>query len=492
MSIARKVVYNTVVQFVGRLFGLVVMLVTLNAIANYLVVDGSALTGYGQYSIVFAYISIIGATADLGMFTLVVREISQKSREEASRVIGNAIGFRIALMVLVFAVMGLAYPFLPYEPIVKQGILVGVFVAFSMLFSQVVATIFQATLSTGRVVLSESIGKLTIAVLTIIALKQGYGLLAVVLASLLGNIITLLINTSLARGQVKIAIKFNLKLWRQNFSEFSSIAIIAVLGLIHFKIDTLLLSFFKPPSEVGIYALAYKILEVIVIIPAILSTNLLPVLTKLISAGDELGFKNAVEKTSVTLVLIATVITVLVFPLAPWLITFIAQPDFLAAAAVLRVLVIAAFFVFITTLFAQALISTKKQKLLINGYIGAVVINIVLNLIVIPRFSYMGAAYVTLLTELLLLVYTVVLTENHLNTNIRWRSFIKIMIGGLVAVPVVGFLSTVFLPSPIVFHAAPKLAQATLLFLTALGGLGILWALLAIFFRGNVRVWQHD
>ena len=87
MPESRKLVANTSIQIIGRFLTLLISLVTLSYIANHLLFEGSALKGYGQYTIVLTYISIIGATADLGLFTLVVREITGKKPATAGPII---------------------------------------------------------------------------------------------------------------------------------------------------------------------------------------------------------------------------------------------------------------------------------------------------------------------------------------------------------------------------------------------------------------------
>lgn len=426
MSFANRVVRNTIIQIVGRVIGLMVVLVTVNYIANHLVVDGSALKGYGQYSIVFAYVSIIGSLADMGLFTLVVREITNQPKEIAGRIIGNAIGFRLILLLATFILLGVIYPFLPYDPVVKQGIAMGVVVAFSMLLSQAIATIFQANLVTSRIVVAETIGKVIIAALTIFVLSNGGGLSAVILANLAGNVVTLVISYLLARSLVTIPIGFNFKLWREKSGQFWSMALITVLGLIHFKFDSIMLSLFKGAADVGLYSIAYKILEIILIIPSIFATNLLPVMTAIVDQGnqDELG--GLVKRSASVFLAIALYISVVVFLLASWIIVFITQSEFIAAASALRVLVLAVLFIFMTTLMAQAIISTRQQKVLLRGYVMVVVLNIVLNLIAIPRWSYMGAAWTTFITEGVLMTYTVIVAWKQFGARFDWVTLARL------------------------------------------------------------------
>src|SRR3990167_2301999 len=235
MSENRNVAANTFTQIAGRFLTLLISLVTLSYIANYLFVDGSALVGYGQYTIVLTYISIIGATADLGLFTLVVREITGQDPEKAGRIVGSALVFRFLLMLVTLLILGGLYNFLPYDGVVKQGIILGVVIAFLMLFSQAIATIFQANYLSGRIVVSEVIGRAVIMILTIYFLRQGLGLIPVIVANLIGNVVLLVLSYGLSRTVSPIKIQFNFSLWKQTLPEFWSIAVVTLLGLVHFR-----------------------------------------------------------------------------------------------------------------------------------------------------------------------------------------------------------------------------------------------------------------
>ena len=258
MSESRKIVANTTIQIVGRFLTLLISLVTLSYIANHLLFEGSALKGYGQYTIVLTYISIIGATADLGLFTLVVREITGKQPATAGRIVGSAIVFRFLLMIAALLVLAGLWQFLPYDAVVKQGIVLGVVIAFLMLFSQAVSTIFQANYLSSRIVISEIVGRLVIAILTIYFLRQGLGLIPVITANLIGNIVLLVVSYLLSRSITPIKISFDWALWKQTLPEFWSIGVVTLLGLVHFRLDSLILSFYKPVSDIGIYGVACR------------------------------------------------------------------------------------------------------------------------------------------------------------------------------------------------------------------------------------------
>lgn len=457
MSVSKRIAYNTVVQIAGRVLGLLVALVTINYISNHLVVNGSAIIGFGQYTIVFTYISVLGSVADFGLFTLIIREITGKSPDEAGSLIGSALVFRALLMILFLLSFGLIYRYLPYDQVVRQGILVGVVVTFSMLLSQAIESVFQANLLADRIVIVETLGKIIIAALTILVLRQGHGLLAVVAVNLIGQLVTFGLSYLLARPLINIRLHFDTGLWRKNSTQFWSIAIVNVLALIHFKSDMLLLTFFKSAADVGVYGIAYKIFEIILIVPSIFATNILPTLTGVLGVDDNKEASRIINRSSSLLFAVAAFLAVFVLGFAPYLIVFIAQPAFLSAVTPLRILAVPIFFVFLTTLISQAIIAGKQQRILVRGYLFVIILNIGLNLYAIPKFSYIGAAATTSVTEACLLFYTYWVGQKKFERIINWKNFSRI-----IAAAVMSLLLLVIIAKITTFNLSSFIAMSRL------------------------------
>jgi len=425
MNSTRKVASNTLIQIIGRVVGLVITLITVNYIANHLIVNGSLVIGYGQYTTVFTYITILGAAADLGLFTLIVREIAGKGADEGGQLIGAGLTFRFILCLAVFGLFLGIYHFLPYAPAVQKSVLLGVLVAFLMLFSQTISTTFQSNLLSERIVVAETLGKIIIMILTIVVLRAGYGLLPVIAVNVVGQALTLIIYWLFARGLIRLRFGLDRRIWSYLSGQFWSVALVNVLALVHFKSDSLLLTFFRPVNEVGIYGVAYKVLEVVLIIPSIFATNLLPILSLVLRGKDPDKASLILGRSSTTLLILSAYIILLLVILSPWIVVFITQRAFLAAELPLRILSLSLLFSFLTTLFSQAVIAAREQQSLVKGYLLAILLNIGLNLYIIPRYSYVGAATTTVITEGILMIYTYLVMQQKLNFRLEgkviWR-----------------------------------------------------------------------
>ena len=94
MSTARKILWNTVAQIIGKTFIALIGIVIIKMITNYL---GKA--GYGEYTTAFEFLAFFGIVADLGLYTIGVREMA-KDEKKIPMIIGNILTIRTVLVLL--------------------------------------------------------------------------------------------------------------------------------------------------------------------------------------------------------------------------------------------------------------------------------------------------------------------------------------------------------------------------------------------------------
>lgn len=433
MNSTKKIAYNTIIQIIGRVIGLMIMLVTINYVSNNLIIDGSAVKGYGQYYIVFTYISIIGVAADLGLYTLLVREIAGKTRQEVGELIGNALGFRFVLFGITLLIIYFLTYLLPYPEPVKAGIVIGVFCAYGLLFAQIFAALFQANMVTYKIVISETLGRLAIVGLTIYVLSVGKGLLWVIGANLIGTSLIVLVSIIYARYYCAIKMAFNFGFWKKTSPELITIALITLLSLIHFKIDSIILSVYKDSATVGIYGLAYKLLEIIAIIPSIYAANVMPYLSGVYETGNLEKMGQFLRKSLAIISAVAIPIAFIVYLLAPWFVVLVSSNQFSDAVTPLRILVFAVGFAFIAEVTTGAITAAREQRSMIKIYLFAVSANIILNIVFIPVYSYIGAAVITVITEGILMFSLIYLARKKLGKSMDFIDLIKVGVAAVVS-----------------------------------------------------------
>ncbi len=398
MPLARKIAYNVVLNSIFKVFSTVVLsLYSIRLITEYLGPEG-----FGKYATVLAFFAFFSAIVDLGLAPVTAREISKEGADE-KRILGRVLALRLlsSAVLLIFAPLVLF--FFNYESDLKIGIVIA---AIAVLFSSsslLLNGIFQKNLAMDRVAFVEFFGKLLQVVLVTLIVRNDWGFLAVASTLLAALAFNALLVFWLSRSFVKFSLKVDTRFWKEFLREASPLAATALITFAYFKLDTIILSVLQSNSDVGIYNVAYKIMENLIFFPAMLAGLILPLLSRTLSTNRAL-FEDIVDKTFKVFLLIVFPLVVGVWVLAPEIIAIVSGTGFEESVRVLRILIFALGFIFFGHYFTMLLVVGNAQKKLMKALLIAAVVNIGLNLALIPKYSYIAAAGVSLITECLVVL----------------------------------------------------------------------------------------
>lgn len=446
MSLTKKVAYNTIVQIIGKVLATLISLVLIAALTRYL-----GVSGFGQYTTIFAYTQFFAVLADFGFFWYLVREIA-KPDANINKITNNVLTFRSLIALAIFALSFLIGFFIPQYHEIRWGIGIIAAASFWMTLNGTYVGIFQNKLRMDKAAITDVLGRVVILGLILYQIKIGAGLGQIYWSYFIGNLVNFLSSAYLGRVYVHFRLAFDFKLWKKIFWECLPISIVTILGIIYFKVDTVMLSLLKSSTDVGIYGPPYKVVEILLMIPAIFMGNVFPIITRYIYDKDN-RLQPAFQKAFDFLVLLAVPIVVGIIFTAPRVIQIIAGSDFTSAhtinpvfgipatsALALQILIVAVGISFLSHLFGYTVISLGKQAKLIWPNLILVIFNIALNLILIPKFSYIGAAIVTVLTEILVICLYFLIMKKYLDIKIGLNILWKVAISGIVLALVLKYL----------------------------------------------------
>lgn len=428
----RKIAYNSVISAGARAIGLVLSLTTIGFITRYL-----GQTGFGHYSTVLAFLFFFTVLADLGLYSICVREISRPGADEV-KIASNAFTLRFFGGLFIFALAPLVVFFFPYPSQIKLGVLIGAVGFWLMSNQQVLMGIFQKYLRMDKVALGELLGRGIQLGLVIFFVQQKMGFLFIISAIVAGSLINFLLVFWFSRKYVRVSFQFDFSFWKELLKESLPLAVAIVFTVIYFKLDTIMLSLMKPAADVGIYNLAYKFLESLLFFPAMFVGLIMPLMSKYAFSARK-KFKETVQSTLNVLLIITIPLIIGTLFLSKQVVLLIAGEDFELSAGVLNILIIAAGIIFLGVLFSNVVISLKKQKSLIYIYGIGAVINLIANFIFIPRYSYYGAAGTTVLTELVVTFLMIIVLYRTLHVMPSFKCVFKYILAGLVMAAVLYF-----------------------------------------------------
>jgi O-antigen/teichoic acid export membrane protein len=413
-----------------------------------------SLEGYGEYAVVYEFLAFFSIAADMGLFTIAVKEMSE-DESKVEKIIGNILSLRTILVVTMMAAASIAVFLIPkYEGTrIPLGVTIASFSVLFTLLNGTISSVLQAKLKMHISSMSQIIGKVVMILymlyVVFIAFPQAsdIGFYHLIIAGVVGNLVMVLITDRAVRKITPLNYKFDWDLWKKVLIKAIPYGTALILSTIYFRIDSILISLIKDQSEVGIYAVALRVLEAFQIIPLYFMNSVLPVLTK--------AMKESLEKAKLIVRYSFDFLTALSIPLlvgayvlAYPIIFIVSSPEFLSrinegfygSDVALKYLMFAMVFQFLGTLFAFILLSVDKQSKILYINLGCVIFKIAANILAIPVFGFRGAAVTSIAAEFLVMAVGAFTAYKYFKFKFNFVTTFKIIISALLMGAAVKFL----------------------------------------------------
>ena len=415
MKLSTKVAYNAIVQAVSKFIATILGLVAIAMITRYL-----GQTGFGQYTTIITFISFFAVIADLGL-TLVTVQMISKPKANLDKILGNLLALRLVSAIILLGVAPIIALFFPYSWEIKVGIFITSFAFLFTALGQILVGLFQKNLRMDKASIAEIVGRALLVIGFFIVIKNNYGLTGILTVTVFSNAISFLLQYLFALPFLKIKLQFDFAFWIEIVKKSWPLATTIILNLIYLRTDTLLLSVIPRESqigilaEVGIYGAAYKVIDVLITLPFMFAGIILPILTARWAAKNKAGFALVMQKSFDAMMIIALPLVIGTQFVADQIMVAVAGSDFIVAGKILKLLIIACGAIFFGNIFAHAVIAIDRQKNIIGAYIFTAVTSVVGYLIFIPLFTFYGAAWVTIYSEVVISLASFYLVWKYAN-----------------------------------------------------------------------------
>lgn len=395
-----RVLLNTLAQLASKFLSYACALVTF-ALSTRLLTT----TEYGDYTIAVVYLSFFVMLADSGITTAAVREAS-KFPEALQRMVDTTFSLKLVLGFATYALAAVIISQLPYSANVKlatYGIAVSFFF-LSLAVSWDVA--FQSRLHMQVPALADFALKLSTAAgiggvfwysrqhalgqETLFALVVGF--------TAVGNLAAFVVRWIGARSLVHVRLRFDAASSRFLLRIAVPLAIVSVLGQIHYKADTILLSLLEPPRDVAVYGVAYRVIDLLLVFFAVLVSVIFPVLARYAHQGGA-RYTRVVTRVLNAALSIVCPVALGAGLLAPEIVAILGGPSYHDAVLPLMILAVSLVFSLLNMFYDYLIIAGDRQASLIWVVCINIVANLALNYYAIPRYSYVGSAVATDVTE---------------------------------------------------------------------------------------------
>lgn len=388
-------------------------------------------TEYGKFAFALAFISLFGVFQDLGISTIIIREFSREEEKDKEREkeIHSLISLEFLLSFGTFILILFSSFFITVEPDIRRIILIlALFASFNSmvgffysLFQARQRMEYQTWAETFQTILVAGLG-----IFVLLKIPSAENLSYVHLFSVLAGLFFILIFFHSKIFPLKIS--WEKSVWRKFLMMSWPLALTNLFDSLYSNIDSVMLGYWGMIAETGWYNAASRVTWTIFLLASLVSVSIYPVLSK--------AFKETKEKFQEVWNYQMELIITAAFPLmvggivlAPRIINFIYGTGFTSSILAFQILIITVGILLIYNCFYHALLISNQQKKLFWIIFSGATINIILNLILIPKYSLYGAAIATVISYLLILYLLFRSTLKFTSIRVPYLRFLIVFIG---------------------------------------------------------------
>jgi O-antigen/teichoic acid export membrane protein len=183
--------------------------------------------------------------------------------------------------------------------------------------------------------------------------------------------------------------------WPLIFTSFS--------GLLYLYADQILIEYYLGVEQVGLYAAATKLIIFFYVIPTILSNVIYPKVIELKQTMGSREFSLKIEMVYFINFMIALFILIFFLVFGERLVLFLFGKEFLGSSDVLLIYAFSLVLVFFAANNNKLLMMDNLQKMMLGRNVFGLIVNIILNVMLIPEYGIKGAAIATVLTQVMIM-----------------------------------------------------------------------------------------
>jgi O-antigen/teichoic acid export membrane protein len=389
----KKIIANTFWLFADRIVQMLLSLFIGIWVTRYLGPEQFGLLSYSM-----AFVSLFGVISNLGMDSIVVREVVRNSAS-ANLILGTTFFLRQA-STLVTALMAIAVIFVirPEDPVTHT--MVGILIISSFFNTFPIDVWYQSQVDSKHVVWARNSAYVLMCGYRLALIQMQAPLVAFAWAALVEVMLSTAAQVALYQFKHKAlqAWRFNIGWAKTLLKESWPLIISGMVIVLYMRIDQLMLGQMTSAKEVGIYSAAVKISEMWYFVPGAIVSSVFPSIVQ--SRENSTLYYSRLQKLFNLMTLLSYGVALPLTFISTWLVSTLYGTEFMAAAPILSLHVWTGLFVSIGLARGPYLITEGLTRFSALTSAGGAVINIVLNYFLIPAYGAVGAAVATVIAQI--------------------------------------------------------------------------------------------
>ncbi len=446
----KKIASNTFSQILSKVVTAIIAIFLISILTNYLSVEM-----YWLYSKIYNYTWIFVFLADLWLYAISIREISN-NKENSSKIVWNVMTLRLILWIIILIFSTLLAFFLPgYNSslAILSIIIASLFTILQLLNSSILA-LMQANMkiefSAISLIIAKIVNVLLIAIIAYFLYPKEFiqnsdyfsPFLFIIWAGVISVFVNTLLNYFYAKKITSIKFEFDYEYIKHLFKISLPYWVALFLSVVYFKIDIILLSLIEWPElwdlSIALYSLPMKIVEVLMVIWWFYMTSLLPSLSSGFKESDEKKLINLTDISFRILFAFASILFVWWVLFRDYIIRIIANEEYITTTHIYNssdaflIVFFVILFYFLSLVFIYVLVAAEKQSKLLKINIFITIFNIVWNILLIPKYSFMWAWFTTLLSQILLFIFWYYHTKKLINFKFPIFFIVRVILVSII------------------------------------------------------------
>jgi O-antigen/teichoic acid export membrane protein len=390
---------------------------------------------YGRFATMIVYITLVGVIADLGLQTVFIRDAS-RDRTVFIRYLANLLSARLLLSLVALVILAAALRLL--SPALFPYTLAAFVLLLTTSYSSLLRAVFYIRGRLGYEAIAIVAESLLLLGLTLVAVQQRATWDVFLWVYSASYLFTCLFAFGVIRWRwhERVTIRLDSVFVRRLLVAGLPLALAFTITTIYAQLDIVLLQLFKNFQVVGWYSAANKYIDAVAWVPQSAMGAVFPALS-LLAASDRRRLVFAYEKSYKMLAILSLPLAVGAAVMADSIVHV--TRGFEQSIPALRILAPSVVLLFVNNAFIYTLTAINRQVDFTRLALFSLVVNVALNLALIPPYSYLGAAAASTMTEVALFGGGWWLLRRHLASLSVVRSIAPVL-GSTAAMGIVVYL----------------------------------------------------
>ena len=413
MLTTRRILKNFVFLLFSQIVTIAFGLIVVAYLARFLGAEGFGKIGFAQA--ILAYFILL---VNLGLDTFGTREVA-RNKEEINKYVNNILTIRLIASAVAFALLAVFVYFIPKPTETKKLILLFGLTIFTFAFA--INWVFQGIEQMGFIAISRITRQLVYVGLIFWIIRLPQMLLKVPLIQIGAEVVAIAILFSIFVKKFSVVRpEFDFAFWKQILKQSLPMGFSAIMISMHHNFGRVMLGFIKGEEAVGWYNAAYQILILLTAFQTLINKSIFPHLSNLWSEKQSERLREFINTGMSYMFLLSLLMIVSSLCLGRYVITLIYGQGFQNSVIAFMLLAFTAFWVYNETVTAPLLYACDKQMQHFTAVAIGAVINLIFNVLLIPKFSYYGAAIATIIAEIFVFSYLLFFSTGIIKVDFKY------------------------------------------------------------------------